>query len=98
MQKKHESRVNVVIRALCSKYELRLKTMRKNVVKESCGVKDDVVIRIEKCFGHVERTDVSRLTAKFHIVNMDENVRKGKSRCKYLDPTGNFPKKVRIKY
>jgi hypothetical protein len=61
--KKHTSRVNAVeMRALRSMIGVILSDrVRNEVIREECGVKDDVVTKNEKnmlrWFGHVERID-----------------------------------------
>jgi hypothetical protein len=67
-QKKHTSRLNAVeMRAVRSMIGVKLSDgVRKQVVRKECGVKEDVVTKIEKnmlrWFGHVERMDERRLT------------------------------------
>jgi hypothetical protein len=60
-QKKHTSKVNAVeMRAFRSMIGVKLSDSN-DVIKEECGVKEDVVTKIEKnllrWFGHVERMD-----------------------------------------
>jgi hypothetical protein len=62
-QKKHTSRVNAVeMQALRSMIGVKLSDrVRNDVIREECGVKEDIVTKIEKnilrWFSHVERMD-----------------------------------------
>jgi hypothetical protein len=65
-QKKHTSSVNAVeMRALRSMIGVKLSDrVRNEVIREECGVKEDVLTEIKKnmlrWFGHVERMDERR--------------------------------------
>ena len=67
-QKKNESRIWAVeMRALRSMCGVSIvDRVRNEVIRERCGMKEDVVTRIDKgmlrWFGHVERMDETRMT------------------------------------
>ena len=90
-QKKHKSKINAVeMRALRSMCGLKLCDRVKNsVIREKCGVKEDVVTKIEKgmlrWFGHVERMDERRLTKEIYKARVNGNVGRGRPRRMFLD-------------
>ncbi|GBP67906.1 hypothetical protein EVAR_38374_1 [Eumeta japonica] len=75
-QKKNESRINVVeMRSLRRMYGVFWKDRYRNsIVKERCGLQEDVVIRVERgilrWFGHLERMNESRLTKQIYRANV----------------------------
>ncbi|GBP12232.1 hypothetical protein EVAR_6404_1 [Eumeta japonica] len=82
-QEKNGIRINAVgMRSLCNVCGVSLKgRCRNSDVGERCGLKEDVVARIEKrilrWLGHVERINESRLTKQIYISSVRWKVRQG---------------------
>jgi hypothetical protein len=64
------------------------------VIREECGVKEDVVTKIEKnmlrWFGHVERMDESRLTKEIYEADVGGTAGRGRPRRTFLTKLGKF--------
>jgi hypothetical protein len=102
-QKKHTSRVNVVeMRALRSMISIKLSDrIRNEVVREECGMKEDVVTKIEKnmftWFVHVERKDERRLTKEIYEQNVGGNAGRRRPRRTFFDQIGEVLEKGLVK-
>ncbi|CAG4960734.1 unnamed protein product [Parnassius apollo] len=85
-QKKHEIRINAVeMRSLRNMLRLNLNDRVRNcVIRDKCGMQDDVVTRIKKgmlrWFGHVERMNEERVTKQIYMADVNGRVGKGRSR------------------
>ncbi|GBP27298.1 hypothetical protein EVAR_77320_1 [Eumeta japonica] len=69
----------------------------KSDVKEWCGLKEDVVIRVDNgrlwWFSHLETVNYSRLTKQMKIANVyDGRVGKNRDRSPYVDQIGGISK------
>ena len=90
-QKKHKSKINAVeMRALRSMSGIKLSDRVNNsIIREQCGVKEDVVTKIEKgmlrWFGHAERMDERRLTKEIYEARVNGGVGRGRPRRMFLD-------------
>ncbi|GBP46324.1 hypothetical protein EVAR_39701_1 [Eumeta japonica] len=74
---------------------------RNSDVREQCGLKEDVVTRVERgvlrWFGHLERMNESGLTKQIYRVNVcDEKGRKGRPRKSYAYYIGGILKNCQI--
>ena len=82
-QKKHESRLNAVeMRSLRRIAGVKLMDrMRNSVMREHCGMIEDVVTKIEKgtlrWFGHVERMDEGSLAKQIYEARVNGQTGKG---------------------
>jgi hypothetical protein len=102
-QKKHTSRVNAVeMRALRSTIGVKLSdSVRNEVIREECGVKEDVVTKIKKnmlrWFGHVERMDGRTLTKQIYEADVGGNAGSGRPGRLFLDQIGEVLEKSQVK-
>jgi hypothetical protein len=75
--------------------------VRNEVIRKECGVKEDVVTKIEKnmlrWFGHVERMDERRFTKEIYEAHVGGNAGKGKPRRTFLDQIGEVLEKGQVK-
>ncbi|GBP32165.1 hypothetical protein EVAR_80933_1 [Eumeta japonica] len=100
-QKKNESRINAVemrsLRSICG--VSRKDRCRNSDVRERCGLKENVVTRVEggmlRWFGHLERVNESKLTKQNANV-CDGKVSKGRPRKSYAGHIGGVFKKGQI--
>jgi hypothetical protein len=101
-QKKHISRVNAVEMRALSMIGVKLSDMVRNeVIREECGVKEDVVTKIEKnmlrWFGHVERVDERRLSKEIYEADVGGTARRGRPRRIFLDQIGEVLEKGQVR-
>jgi hypothetical protein len=66
------------MRALRSMIGIKLSDrVRNELIREECGVKVDIVTKIEKnmlgWFGHVERMDGRKLTKQIYVADLGEH-------------------------
>ncbi|GBP11929.1 hypothetical protein EVAR_74554_1 [Eumeta japonica] len=102
-QEKNESRVNAVeMRWLRNMRGVSRKDRCRNSnVRERCGFKEDVVIRVERgmlrWFGHLERMSDGRLTKQIYRANVnDRKGGKDRPRKSYAVHIGGILKKGQI--
>jgi hypothetical protein len=76
-------------------------SVRNEVIREECGVKEDVVTKIEKnmfrWFGHVERMDERRLTKETYEADVGGNAGRGRRRRTFLDQIGEVLEKGQVR-
>ena len=91
MAEENESRICAVeMRALRSMCGVSIvDRVRNEVIRERCGVKENVVTRIDKgmlrWFGHVERMDETRMTKEIYTASFSGRVGRGRPRRTYHD-------------
>jgi hypothetical protein len=70
---------------------------RNEVIREECGIKEDVVTKIEmnmlRWFGHVERMNEKRLTKEIYEADVGGNAGRGRRRRTFLDQIGEVLEK-----
>jgi hypothetical protein len=97
----HKSRVNAVeMPAIRSMIGVKLSDrVRNEVIREECGVKEDVVTKIEKnmmrWFGHAERMDKRRLSNEIYEADVGGNAGRERPRRTLLDKIGEVLEKAR---
>ncbi|CAG4947225.1 unnamed protein product [Parnassius apollo] len=103
-QKKHESRINAVeMRSLRSMLVLnRNDRVRNCVIRDKCGMQDDVMTyRIKKgmlrWFGHVERMNEERVTKQIYMADVNGRIGKGRPKKKFIDQIGDILKIGHVK-
>jgi hypothetical protein len=74
---------------------------RNEVIREECGVKEDVVTKIEKnmlrWFGHVERMDERRLTKEIYEADVGGTAGRGRPKRTFLDQIGEVLEKGKVR-
>jgi hypothetical protein len=69
--------------------------------REECGVKEDVVTKIEKnmlrWFGHVEKMDERKLTKEIYEADVGGNVGRGRPKRTFLDQVGEVLEKGQVR-
>jgi hypothetical protein len=74
------------------KTNFNFKMILNEVIRDECGVKEDVVTKIEKnmlrWFGHIERMDERRLTKEVYEADVGGNAGRERSRQTLLDQIG----------
>ncbi|CAH0597853.1 unnamed protein product [Chrysodeixis includens] len=90
------------MRALRSMLGLKLSDrIRNDAIRERCGVKEDIVTRIEKgmlkWFGHVERMNKRRLTKQIYECSVNGVVGRGRPRQTFHDQKGKVQKKGQVR-
>jgi hypothetical protein len=76
-------------------------TVRNEVIREQCGVKEDVMTKIEKnmltWFGHVERTYERRLIKEIYKAQLSDNAVRGRPKRTFLDQIREVLEKGQVK-
>ncbi|GBP90131.1 hypothetical protein EVAR_68630_1 [Eumeta japonica] len=100
MAEKNEGRINAVemrsLRSMCR--VSRKDRCRNSDVRQRCGLKEDVVTRVERgmlrWFGHLERMNESNPAKQIYTANgCDGKVGEGRLRKPYADHIGGIVKK-----